>query len=96
MSTQPISQTQLRQRLRVVLDCVHDQFQQFRVMCKDKFMARIVNEDYMRAIEQLIQDDPGLADTLALMLNDEAQAIIAESEHDLAAGRLIPLDQALA
>ena len=39
--------------------------------------------------------DPGLADTLALMSNPEAQAVIEEGEKDQQAGNLIPLDRLL-
>jgi len=39
--------------------------------------------------------DPGLADTLALMSNPEAQAVIEEGEKDYQAGNLIPLDDLL-
>ena len=39
--------------------------------------------------------DPGLADTLALMSNPEAQAVIEEGEKDHQAGNLIPLEHLL-
>jgi prevent-host-death family protein len=39
--------------------------------------------------------DPGLADTLALMSNPEAQAVIEEGEKDQQAGNLIPLEHLL-
>ena len=39
--------------------------------------------------------DPGLADTLALMSNPEAQAVIEAGEKDQQAGNLIPLEHLL-
>jgi len=86
---------QLRQQLGEVLERVYYQFQQFRVLRKDKPMARLVNEDYMQAIDYLIGSDPALADTIALMLNDEAAPILKEGAKEWRSGQRIPLDEAL-
>lgn len=58
-------------------------------------MARLVGEPVMQAIEQLIADDPGLADSLALMLNDDLQRTIEQSHQEARAGKLIPIEEAL-
>lgn len=86
---------QLRQQMGEVVDRVYYQWQQFRIIRKDKAMARLVNEEYMRAIEDLITADPAVADTLSLMLNDEAMRIIKQGEQEWRAGERIPLAAAL-
>lgn len=45
-----ISAIQLRQQMGEVLERVHYQFQQFRIMRKDKPMARLVNEEYSKQL----------------------------------------------
>ena len=52
-------------------------------------------KEYMRAIEDLITADPAVADTLSLMLNDEAMRIIKQGEQEWRAGERIPLAAAL-
>lgn len=90
-----ISTMQLRQQLGEVLERVYYQFQQFRVLRKDKPMARLVNEEYMQAIDYLIESDPALADTIALMLNDEATDILKHGKQEWSSGERIPLEEAL-
>lgn len=90
-----ISAIQLRQQMGEVLERVHYQFQQFRIMRKDKPMARLVNEEYMQTIDQLIESDPSLADTIALMLNDEAMGIIEQGQQEVRESKFIPLAEAL-
>jgi Lhr-like helicase len=90
-----VTAVQLRHQMGEVLERVYYQFQQYRVMRKDKPMARLVNERYMQAIDQLIESDPALADTLALMLNDEFIAIYEQGQKEWAEGKLIPIEEAL-
>lgn len=90
-----LSLMELRQQLGGVVERVYYQFQQYQITRKDKPMARLVNEDYMRALEHLIASDPALADTLALMLNEEAMQIIEQGEAEWRAGQRIPLEKAL-
>jgi hypothetical protein len=93
--TNTLSAIQLRQQLGEVLERVHYQSAQFRIMRKDKPMARLVNERYMQAIDELIESDPALADTLALMLNDEFMTIFEQGQKEWAAGKRIPIEEAL-
>lgn len=95
MMPHTIQTIQLRANLGAVLEQVYYQAKQFRIQRKDKPMARLVNERFMSAIDQLLQDDPALADTLALLLNDEAMTIIERSRAEEVRGELIPLQEAL-
>lgn len=51
-----------------VLERVHYQFQQYRIMRKDKPMARLVNEEYLQTIHRLLASDSSFAEAIALML----------------------------
>ncbi len=99
IESQPTSDTlsmmQLRQQMGEVVERVFYQYQQFRIMRKDKAMARLVNEDYMQAIDELLETDPVVADTLSLMLNDEAMQIIAQGEREWQDGQRLPLEDVL-
>lgn len=93
--TSSLTAIQLRQQLGEVLERVHYQFAQFRILRKDKPMARLVNERYMQAIDHLVESDPAVADTLALMLNEEFMTIFEQGQREWAAGKRIPIEEAL-
>lgn len=90
-----LSAIELRQRLGEVLERVHYQFAQFRITRKDKPMARLVNEDYMQAIERLMDEDPALAETLDIMLDEVAMRAIQQGEQEITEGKLLPLEAIL-
>ncbi|GEM_PF-2100714 len=90
-----IGAVELREQLGEVLERVHYQFQQYRVMRKEKPMARIVNETYMQAIEQLLDSDSAIADTLALLLDNEAMDVLEVGEREWQEGNRIPLADVL-
>jgi hypothetical protein len=87
-----LSSMQLREQLGEVLERVYYRGEQFRVVRKDKLMARIVNDLFMQHLDELIASDHALADTLALMMNDEAQDSIQEGQNEIKADKLIPFD----
>jgi hypothetical protein len=90
-----ISAIQARQQLGELLEKVYYQNLQFLIARKNKPMARLVAEPFMRAVDKLLAEDQSLADTLALMLNDEAQVIIHQSRKEYQAGQKILLEEAL-
>ena len=57
-------------------------------------MARLVGEPFMQAIEQLMESDSALADTIALMLNGEVQETIKTSRDEIQVGKKIPIEEA--
>ncbi len=95
MYTQTIQALELRNNLGEFLERVYYQTTQFRIQRKNRPMARLVSEPYMTALEQLILNDPSLADTLAVLMNDEAMRIIQAGDRELQAGQRISLAQAL-
>jgi antitoxin (DNA-binding transcriptional repressor) of toxin-antitoxin stability system len=90
-----LSSMQLRTQLGEILERVYYRGEQFQVVRKDKPMARIVSDLLMQQLDELIATDPALADTLALMMNKEAQAEIHEGQMEIKSQTLIPFEQAL-
>jgi hypothetical protein len=78
-----------------LLERVYYQSQQFQITRKDKPMARLIGEPFMQAIDELIESDPALADTLALMLNKEALETINQGREEYQKGEAIPIEEAL-
>jgi PHD/YefM family antitoxin component YafN of YafNO toxin-antitoxin module len=50
-------------------------------------------KEWKDIIDTIEMHNQGLADTLAIMADPELQALLAEGEEDIKAGRLIPLDE---
>jgi hypothetical protein len=92
MQTTTIQAIKARQNFGELLEMAYYQNKQFRIARKNKAMARLVNENFMTAIDQLIEDDPALADTLAIMLNPEIRKALEKGEKDYQAGKAVPLD----
>ena len=95
MQTATISALKARQNLGELLELTYYQNQQFTIARKDKPMARLVSENFMMAIDELIETDPGLADTLAIMLNPEISEAINQSRKEYEAGEAIPIEEVL-
>lgn len=91
-TTIPLNAMELRQQLGEVLERVHYRYDQFQIVRKDKPMARIVNEQYIQAIEYLVQDNPALAETLEIMLDKEFANALTE---DVKPEAYLPLEAAL-
>ncbi len=95
MNTSDIPALDVRQRLGELLERVYYQAMQYRIVRRDKVMARLVSEPMMQAIDELMVTDPAFADTLALMVNREATQVIEKSRQELATGKKIPIEAAL-
>lgn len=90
--TIPLNAMELRQQLGEILERVHYRYDQFQIVRKDKPMARIVNEQYIQAMEHLVQDNPALAETLEIMLDKEFTNALTE---DVKREDYLPLEAAL-
>lgn len=90
-----VSAYEARRNLGELLETAFYQNAQIHIHRNKKPMARLVGEPVMQAIEQLIADDPGLADTLAVMLNDDLRHTLEQSHQEARAGDLIPIEEVL-
>lgn len=68
----------------------------FQLAKGNKPMAMLIGTKEFGEMLKIIEaHDPALADTLAIMSNPDAQAVIEEGEKAAQAGNLIPLDDLL-
>ena len=95
MYTANIPALDVRQHLGELLERVYYQAHQYRIVRKDKAMARLVSEPLMQALDELMERDSGLADTLAIMTNPEVKAGIEKSRRAFAAGERLLIADAL-
>jgi hypothetical protein len=95
MKTTPLPTFNAGKHLTAWLEIVYGQAQQVQITRHDKPLARLVSEPFMQAIDRLIAADPALADTLALMLNQAAQAAISRSRREYRAGQAVPVTEVL-
>ncbi|MEO8391725.1 MAG: hypothetical protein ABI700_01915 [Chloroflexota bacterium] len=95
LPTTPIQMLDLRKSLGELVERTHYQFLQFRIMRKDKPMARLVNEPYMQALETLVASDPAVAETLELLLDTEFMKALQQSEQDVTQRKLVLLEHLL-
>ncbi len=94
MNTITIPALDVRRQLGELLERTYYQAQQYRIIRNNKPMARLVGEPFMQAIEQLMESDSALADTIALMLNGEVQETIKTSRDEIQVGKKIPIEEA--
>lgn len=95
MNTTIVPAIDARQQLGKLLEMAYYQNRQFQITRKDKPMARLVGERFMQAIEELVETDQSLADTLALMLNEEGLEIIQHSRQEYREGKGVPIEDVL-
>jgi len=99
MNTVSIPALDARRQLGELLEKAYYQNQQFRIMRKDKPMAYLIGEGFMNqlstVIDQVIENDPALADTLTLQLNPELKALIEQGTKEKEDGHLVPLTSIL-
>lgn len=82
-----------RKNLTELINQVRYSGYQVRVNRHDKPMIRFVSEQFMQVIDRLINEDPGLADTIACMLNDEVMSALEDSQDDFQAGKVRELQR---
>ncbi len=86
---------EVRARIGELLEKTYYQEQQFRILRKNKPMARLVSEHFMTTLERLLSADPALEETLSLMLDSEAMTTIEQSRAEFAQGKMIELSKVL-
>jgi prevent-host-death family protein len=95
MPTIDTSLIQLRNNLSSFVEQAHYTNTQVRLTRHNKPLARIVGEDFMQNLERLLEQDPGLRETLEIMSDKNMVEMITESQEDVQRGNLRPLIDAL-
>jgi hypothetical protein len=93
--TTTIHSPEMRSRLGELLEQSFYQQRQFRIVRKNKPMARLVSEPFMQALEHMMASDPALAETLEILANKEMMEAIEQGTQDIAQKNLFPLEATL-
>jgi len=89
-----IQSSDFRKQLGNVLNRVYYQGSQIRIIKNKQLVVRLVPEQFMVALDEIMENEPGLADTLALMLNPEIKTTIKKGLEDYEKGNVVSLDEA--
>ncbi|OGF99034.1 hypothetical protein A2153_01710 [Candidatus Gottesmanbacteria bacterium RBG_16_38_7b] len=83
-----------RRNLGELLNQAFYQGTPFMLTRGDKPMAALIGvKEFKRILELIDKYDPGLADTLAVLSNQEVQKILSQGEEDIKTGNLTPLEK---
>ena len=99
MQLTTIQALEARHRLGELLELAYYKGEGFRIARKDKPMAWLVGDPFMkavsRAIDYIIRKEPALADSLAITLDEEIRDIIDQGTKEIMAGKTIPISSIL-
>jgi len=99
MNAITIQAIEARQKFGELLERVYYQDKVYQITRKDKPMGYLVSDAFVERMDSIInyiiENEPALADTLAIMFDDKIRSVIEEGRKESAKGELIPLDKAL-
>jgi antitoxin (DNA-binding transcriptional repressor) of toxin-antitoxin stability system len=88
-----INSKAVRNKVGELLNLVYYGGSQVKITRHKKVVARLVGEPLMRAFEELLDSDPGLAETLAALADKEIREVVLGSVGKAAQGQRRPADQ---
>jgi len=86
---------ELRSNLSSFIEQAHYTNTQIRLTRHSKPIARIVGERFMQSLERLFEQDPGLQETLEIMLDGNTLEMIGQSQKDIKDGKVRSLTDLL-
>jgi len=95
MQTTTIQALDARQRLGELLELAYYKGRQFRIARKNKPMAWLVGEPFMAALGTLLKQNPRLAETIEIMLDEKLMKAIKHGTREVKARKTIPIEKAL-
>jgi antitoxin (DNA-binding transcriptional repressor) of toxin-antitoxin stability system len=93
MHSTTIQALDARQRLGELLELVYYKGRQFRIARKNKPMAWLVGEPFMAALGTLLKQNPRLAETIEIMLDEELVEAIKQGTKEVKTGKTIPIEK---
>ena len=90
-----VSSYQVRQNFGEFLERSFYRGSNFLIKRGKKPMAYLVGRPYLAAFFEILQKDKSLADTMALMLNDEARVMIDKGIDDYKEGKTVSINKLL-
>ncbi len=85
-----IQTADLSTQIDTLIELVDLKNQQFVIQKNNQRIARLVPEIYLQVIDDLVDNDPELAETIALMMDKVAHTAIEEGINDWKAGHVRP------
>ena len=99
MQTKQIGAMEARERLGELMEHAFYKGAQFRIARKNRPMAWLVGEPFMKALNKfldyIMEHKPALADTLAITLDNEIRDVIEQGTKDIKADKIVPLETIL-
>ncbi len=89
-----LSTLELRADLGEILNTVHYQNKTYMITRKNKPLAWLISDRIAGALDQLLRSDSGIAETFALLLDQQALSTIKKSRSESDEGKNIPIDKA--
>lgn len=86
---------ELRSNLSSLIEQAHYTDTQIRLTRHNKPIARIVGEKFMHSLEVLFSQDPGLQETLQVMLDADMLDQLRQSQQEIQQGKVRPLTDLL-
>ena len=94
-----VSTYEARQNFAKLIELAFYKNEHVRVKRNNKPIAWIVGEPFMqrlsRFVEYLIENEPALADTLAITLDDDIREAIEQGSEDIKEGNILPIEDVL-
>src|SRR5437867_898703 len=94
MNSITIQAIEARQKFGELLERVYYQNRVYRITRKEKPMGWLVGDEFMETVgklmDHIIENEPVLADTLALTLDDEIRSVVEHGMKERKEGKLIP------
>lgn len=97
--TATVSAHEARKNFATLMELAYYKNAQIRIKRNQKPFARLVGEPLMQDIDKvidfLIKYKPAIADTLAIMLDENLKQLIDQGTKEVKAGKTIPLESIL-
>ena len=94
-----VSTHQARKNLAQLIELAFYKAEKIQVKRNNRAMAWIVGEPFMDAVgkmvDYLIENEPALADTLAIMVDDKIRQTIEQGVKESRAGEYVPIETIL-
>lgn len=88
-----VTTDQARKNLAQLLELAFYKNEMIQIKRNQRAMGWIVGKPFMDALEMLLGENPGLADTLDIFLDEKLKASIDRSIREGKAGKAVPIEK---
>ena len=90
-----VTTVEAKQNISKLMELAFYKGEQIRITRGKRPMAWLVGEPFMDALQRILENNPGLVETLEIMLDPDAMAAIEQGTADVEAGKTIPVAEVL-